>query len=130
MHLVDAVRRQRLTFAVLVLAAGLLQLAVVRADAGGGELVDPDPPEVGSDVVPDDLPVPLDRGISQAQRRRPVLDVDADCGGFALELLVPRPLLECIQKNSATPQCIANTSVSEGLEILRSGPVAQGTVLA
>ena len=68
MHFVDRVRRQPLPFAILVLAARLFQFPVVGADAGRGELVEPDPAEVGGDVVADDLPIPLDRRVREAER--------------------------------------------------------------
>jgi len=87
MHLVDAVGRQGLALAALVLTPALFEFQVVGADAGCGELVDPDAAQVGGDVVADDLPIPLDRGIGQPQLRHPMLGIHADRGGLSLELL-------------------------------------------
>src|SRR5690606_5527848 len=66
MHLVDAVGRERLSFAVLVTAAVVFEVAVVARDPCRGELVEPDTTELRADVVADDLLVPLDRWTPRA----------------------------------------------------------------
>lgn len=87
----DTIGREGLALAVFVLAAVLLLLPVVGADAGCGEL---ELAEIGGDVVADDLPVPLDSGVRQPQARCPVIGLDGEGGHLAEELLVLRLLLQ------------------------------------
>jgi hypothetical protein len=95
-NLVDAVGRERLPVPDLVRAAVLLQVAVVPGDPGCGELVEPDLPELRGDVVADDLPVALDRGVREFQPRDPLVGIDADERHFAGELLVLLALLQSV----------------------------------
>ena len=90
----DGVGRQRLAEAGLVLAPRGLQLAVVRGDAGGGELVDADRAKVGRDVVSQDLLVTLDGRVLQPQGGDPVVGVLADGRRLGLEPRLEPLLLE------------------------------------
>lgn len=91
---VHGVGGQGLAVAAVVAPARLLQLAVVRRDSGGGELVDADVTEGGGDVVADDLPLAGDRGRLQPEAAGPLVGVGGDGGHRALELLVLRLLLQ------------------------------------
>lgn len=93
-HLVDAVGRERVSFAIFVAAAVGFEVAVVARDAGGGELVEPDRAELGPDVVADDLLVPRDRGRRELEPCHPLIRIGAHGRHLVAELLVLLALLQ------------------------------------
>ena len=91
---VDGVGRQWPALVLLVLAPVLFEVAVVAGDPGGGELVERVVPELGAEVVADDLLVPGDGGVRELESFHPGVGVDAEGGHLPSELLLLVALLE------------------------------------